>query len=437
MHQKWQKKVCAGALCVAVLCSGCGSKGTIQTDTTEVGAVSQEIKLPVLESEITYEIPVSTVNVLADRNGYQMSRDKEVFFSGNDLGEEFQVIDTVTGQIVFTGKIEKRDDGISQGDFSELKETGTFYIETEKIGRSYPFEIADDIDYRLLQGLLSGSNAMTYDKTAQDVYELSMGIHSFLVALQFHGSIFEKDSDLVTWILKAASIIMESQDEKGSVYEDYKATAAFCGVMNLCAKNFGKYDSELAASYKTASQKAWNWLKTQENTDADAFFYAAAASFNTEADENAKNEVVSYFEGNKGHLTGSYFSIFGSMLYLSAEQGTDRDLCHVVMQELVEQTEVICEKEKENPYLVYTEEMAEDMKQLFLISFIDYVSPSNEYAVVMENAIHYLSGRNAEGLKLIDMSGEWMQDTTYTEEWEPVWNGVLINCLSGLIDDEE
>lgn len=435
MHQIWQKRVWISILCVVMLCSGCSSQKTLQTEAEDAITISQEIKLPVLESEISYEIPISTVNVLVDRNGYQTDRNKEVFFLGNDLGEEFRIIDAITKEVVFTGEIEQGKE-ISQGDFSDFRDAGIYYIETDKIGRSYQFEIAEDIDHRLLQGLLAGSNAFTYDKTAKDVYELSVGMHSFLMALQCHGSIFEKDSDLVTWILKTASIVMESQDEQGSIYEDYEATAAFCGVMNLCAKNFGKYDTSLAASYKAAAGKSWNWLKSQKKTNTAAFFYAASAGFYANADEQAKNVVVNYLQENKGHLTESYLSVFGSILYLSAEKGTDRDLCHRVMQELVDQTEIICAQEKENPYLVYTTELSEDMKQLMLISFIDYVSPSNEYAVVMENSIHYLGGRNQEGIQMMNMSGEWAQNT-YTEEWIPIWNGILINCLSGLIDDEE
>lgn len=437
MHHIWQKRACAVVLCVMLLCNGCGSRKTaVRADATDIVTAGQETKSTVLENELSYEIPVSTVNVLVDRNGYQAERNKEVFFLGNDLADEFQVMEASTKECVFTGKIEQGEE-VCKGDFTELEKAGFYYIETEKIGRSYTFEIAEDMNDRMLSGLIAGSNTLTYEKTAKNVYELSMGIHSFLMALQCHGTIFEKDSDLVTWILKAASIVMEGQDEKGSIYKDYEATAAFCGVMNLCAKNFGKYDSTLATSYRTAGEKAWDWMQTQEaENQEDALFYAATAKFYVSANEEAKQEVESYLRRNHGKLTETYLSLFGSFLYLGAEKGTDRDLCHAVMQELVDETESICEKQKENPYLVYASELSEDMKQLLIISFIDYVSPSNEYAVVMENSLHYLAGRNPEGIKILNLSGEWAQHR-YTEEWVPIWNGILINCLSSLIDDKD
>ena len=53
---------------------------------------------------------------------------------------------------------------------------------------------------------------------------------------------------------------MTFQDKNGSMFEDYEATAAFCGVLAQSADAFGQYDANVSKEYRAASQKAWKWM---------------------------------------------------------------------------------------------------------------------------------------------------------------------------------
>ena len=104
------------------------------------------------------------------------------------------------------------------------------------------------------------------------------------------------------------------------------------------------------------------------------------------------------------------------------------------MKELVDETEEINRKEKENPYLVSSNDISQNLQKVLLICFVDYITPSNEYAVIIENTLHYLCGRNATGNIYIDATGKWQPKEAVLERTLE-WNGILLFCLSDLLDD--
>ena len=74
------------------------------------------------------------------------------------------------------------------------------------------------------------------------------------------------------------------------------------------------------------------------------------------------------------------------------------------------------------------------LHKILLICFVDYITPSNEYASVMENTIHYIEGRNEEGSRYLGEDGTWME-AEKTQNRTPEWNGILLFALSDLLDD--
>ena len=76
-----------------------------------------------------------------------------------------------------------------------------------------------------------------------------------------------------------AEWLLTFQDEKtGSMFDDYEATAAFCGVLAQSADSFGKYDAVVSKQFMEASKKAWKWLEKQSKQAKEcpsAQFYAA------------------------------------------------------------------------------------------------------------------------------------------------------------------
>lgn len=449
-----EKRIVCLFLTVILVLTGCGnfvSKATAKQDSGLNEQVKKETYLvdqPVLAGELSLELPVSMVRAMVDRNGYEADRDKIVVFLGDNLTGGFRVVSQKDWKVVYSGIIQKvsvEDDAhyenIYLGDFSTVKEPGTYYIEQDQVGRSYTFTISESVYGPVFDGLLENmvkALPKTENVSAEDVCNISFGMHSMMLALQCHGVLFEKDNNLVAHLLETAEWLVTLQDVKtGSMFEDYEATAAFCGILAQSADAFGKYDANVSKEFIAASKKAWRWLEKQTEMAEkypSAQFYASAQLLKAEGTRSYTHIVEKYLESRTTKITEDRFAFYGAVIYLNTVKNTDRDLCTKIMQELVNETEVISRKAKENPYLIYSDDMKQNLQKVLLICFVDYITPSNEYAVIIENTLHYILGRNEAGTRYLDEAGCWISvDATSGRTLE--WNGILLFCLSDLLNE--
>lgn len=450
------KRVFCLFLAVMLMLTGCGNTQSSQTQQTVMQETETKeqiveevytVEQPVLAGEITFELPVSMVRALVDRNGYQPDREKYVLFLGENITGEFRVVREADWEVVYTGMIHKstmqgdaRYVNIGIGDFSAVTEPGNYYIEQSQVGRSYSFAISETVYEPVFQGLIE--NMLTELPQAEavsaaNICDVSFGMHSMMLALQCHGVLFEKDNNLVMQLLELAEWLMSFQDETtGSMFEDYEATAAFCGVLTQSAAAFGKYDADVAKNFTAAAKSAWIWMEKNPDMAREypsAQFYAASQLYKTEGSWGYKTTIEKYLETRTTRITSDRFAFYGSVIYLNTIKGTNRDLCTKIMQELVDETEEISRKAKENPYLVYSNDIAQNLQKVLLICFVDYITPSNEYAVIIENTLHYLLGRNETGGRYLNEAGAWVSsDMTAGKTLE--WNGILLFCLSDLLN---
>lgn len=142
----FQRKA-AGLILVSLLLTGC-STPPVQEETA---TAQEEITSMEEEADLSYEVPVSSPNILVNQLGYITESTKLAIFCGTELPEEFRVVDVQTGKAAYTGKLENckyREDSeemIGYGDFSEFTVSGDYYIEAPLLGRSYSFAVADDL----------------------------------------------------------------------------------------------------------------------------------------------------------------------------------------------------------------------------------------------------------------------------------------------------
>lgn len=135
----------AGLFLFAVFFTGCSVENS--------GVKTSDIKKETLglKPEFHYEVPVESPNILVSQSGYEKDSKKIVIFRGENLPEQFHVIDSQSGKSVYTGEImdQSYDQLIgeynSYGDLEDLSEEGTYYIEADGIGRSYTFRIDEKI----------------------------------------------------------------------------------------------------------------------------------------------------------------------------------------------------------------------------------------------------------------------------------------------------
>ena len=105
------------------------------------------------------------------------------------------------------------------------------------------------------------------------------------------------------------------------------------------------------------------------------------------------------------------------------------------MQELVEEAEVISQTSKKDVFSVYSDDIAVNLEKAVLIALVDYITPSKEYEVILENMIHYILGSNVQGQCYLMKDGQW-QTFDQAENWTAEWTGILLYCLSDLLDKE-
>ena len=262
--------------------SASGEEGQADADLQQQDMIQQSIfgrgeNFGALLVSDGIELPVSTTKIFIDQAGYISERDKKVMFLGEQLGNQFRVVRQSDKEVVYTGQIEsgKTDkmSGVylSMGDFSEITEPGIYYIETDIIGQSYPFSISQDGYENMFVGMLKNVGDVKLTENIQGICDTCFGMHMIMYAMQCNGSLFEeaynyfseeeRDKQLVTQLLYFASWMMEQQSADGSLYGDYEATAAFCGVMVMSRDVFGKYEASVSEEHKAAYDKAWRWLE--------------------------------------------------------------------------------------------------------------------------------------------------------------------------------
>ncbi|MDD6491282.1 MAG: glycoside hydrolase family 9 protein [Firmicutes bacterium] len=142
---KYQKAIIA--LICAVLLTGCNMP-VVGGDAGqgENNFISMEE-----EPDLSYEVPVSTPGILVNQLGYMTASTKMAIFKGEEMPDEFYLIDAESKEKVYTGTLEDKgynqelDEYNSYGDFTAFQTPGTYYIEAPVLGRSYTFSIGDDV----------------------------------------------------------------------------------------------------------------------------------------------------------------------------------------------------------------------------------------------------------------------------------------------------
>ncbi|MDE5825850.1 MAG: hypothetical protein K2H91_14400 [Lachnospiraceae bacterium] len=98
------------------------------------------------------------------------------------------------------------------------------------------------------------------------------------------------------------------------------------------------------------------------------------------------------------------------MAYISAEKGTNRDLGTYIMKDMVDRVEAICEEVKQDGIFgTGTRTAEENMSNMLHLSFVNYLTPSKEYTVIIENTIQYMGGLNENGISYMGADGTQLQ----------------------------
>lgn len=123
---------------------------TVIIDNVELIILDDSNALASASGDIGPEINLNQV-------GYRTADKKTAIFRDSSKDMKFDVVETETGKVVYSGNVSgavqtsSAGETVAYGDFSSVKEPGTYKITAENSGESYEFVIADDVYKELLE----------------------------------------------------------------------------------------------------------------------------------------------------------------------------------------------------------------------------------------------------------------------------------------------
>ncbi len=471
----------------AVLMTGCGKIADLSSPVPQTGNSGEELTSLGLTPEFNYEVPESRPSILVDQVGYARKSDKVAFFLGENLPDTFSVLDSDSGQVVYTGQIEYEEGNesagvqICYGDFTPLEEDGAYYIQAAMVGQSYSFEIKDNPYEELyhialkkyyynrcgltLSSELAGEAARNacHSREAQlkdeaavkldvsggwhvdevssrDVSKGCRTANYLLLAYELYPEVFDDAVGIpesgngipdvldevkyeVDWLLKmqdsksgAVFSGVSSVENKASGYLLYvdsvnmNATIQFAATMAKFSYLYQNYDRAFATQCLNAADRAYRYAgKYPEDITAEEYFHAAAELYRATGSYGYHTVVKDYISDHIAADMKNDHVFWGCVTYMSTKQKVDVGLCGEAMKMLMLEGERIAGNSQSSGLLINKSEEeggnAELLRDITRLTVVDHVITNHEYAMVLQNHLHYMLGRNYQSVSYLDKSG--------------------------------
>lgn len=464
MYGKRMRK--AALLLAAVFLTGCGSgvdragagkseeESVIREngENSENGEISESLKEEEetgvsggmeAQQEPADEVWDSVPNICVNLLGYTTKSDKIAIVYGEELPQEFHVVRADSEEVVFAGYL--RDKGYNEaqqeyngyGDFSEVEESGTYYIEAPLLGRSCTFRIGDDLykdvlkdacrsyDWRMSGaeqdgGQEEGARAKRFPEAAGDMalmllaYELNPGVFTDDAGISESGNGVPDILDEIRY--KAEQMLQMQDKETGAVSADTAGGGQWEEAYAMALAKFSylyqNYDTDFATECLIAADKAWTYADFREEEEAEAskkneWKLSAAAELYRASGRESFHEYISEYFLEYGYAGEPELPVLlGYVAYISTRQPVELAFCEeitrvltVCADEAAERTEDFLLENQEGGIGTNCRKMLEDSMYLILMN---HMITSREYEVVAENILHYLMGRNAESVSCIE-----------------------------------
>ncbi len=340
---------------------------------------------------IGYTLPEYSPNLAADRNGYNVGEDKEIYILADNLPESFIMCDYETGTKVYGGNVEyneKKNCGVC--DISSYNTPGIYYIQCEEIGRSYEFEISathyEDLLKSAVDNVIAGM-----DDNSVEIFD----VLSILTAYEWYPGIFadEKEDDKPEVLKKVYDYVAAASFQNSEENE----SALIAALLAKFSYSYQKYDKSYATDCLKLASAYYNQSLDTESDDSKEFLALTelyrASGLNTY--KKQLEEYEQYFKNNSFYLENNYY-LMGAMTYMVTRQRTSVSLCSLMMKDIRSRAEEISDKSSSmiNPISAKNDGEGDIRKRLFDISFANFVIPSFQYNNILKQSLHYLGGAN-------------------------------------------
>ena len=227
----------------------------------------------------------------------------------------------------------------------------------------------------------------------------------------------------IDWLLKmqdaksgAVYASVSSVDNKSSGYLLYvdginmNATIQFAATLAKFSYLYQNYDRVFATQCLQAADRAYRYVGNYlEDVTSEEYFHAAAELYRATGSYHYHNVVKNYLQDNLITDMQNDFVFWGCVTYMSTKQKVDVGLCGDVMKILMQEGERIAENAKNSALLVSMKEenngSAELLRDITRLMVVDHVITNHEYAMVLQNHLHYILGRNLQSISYFDGVG--------------------------------
>ena len=388
----------------AFLCVGCGGTkgGTVSTNLSDGSKVLSMESTAIVD----YEVPKLYPNIMVDAAGYRAEGTKLAVVKGKKLPESFVLVDSLSGETVYTGQLQDVRYNEEQGlysayaDFGDWKQDGSFYLKCDYLGHSYDFNVETGLYERrfseICQKVMAGCREQTV--TYDDVKRV-------LMAYEWYGEIFaDEDANAIPDVLEAVAdwiALTESRNLQKEQVAEPGQEAAYAAVLAKFSYLYQKYDKQYATDCLKRASIVFEKTQSTIQKDAESFHALTELYRATGIYSYGKQiaEYKSFFEGHS-NITEEVGYLHGVMTYMATRQRVDMDICVSFMENLMARGEKISDVYEEMIHPVNARNNgAEDLLfHVELLACANYVMNNYQYNHVMEEFLHYLRGRNSESV---------------------------------------
>ena len=439
-------------LTMSLVLSGCGAMGGNVKNQIQ-GKPDQTEVLALLETEpiLNYEVPNVLPSILVNRIGYEAGADKIAIISGEKLPVQYHIVNSQTGDIVLSGNIiinefnEKTKKYIAYADFSTLTEEGTYFLECDKIGRSYDFTIQEDTHEMLMTECINSLKDIRKNLSEENVIEICGSISILLQSYELYGSVYDRQTEddhlprLIEEVRASVQQLLEWQDkETGAMMNGetplYEETAWLTAVLAKFSYTYQKFDSVYANACLQASDKAWKYLEKQDvEIESGLLFYGATELYRATGKYMYHASVKALGAGLSVNLVEEA-QTFGTLTYASTKRKVDVNLCGSLLGVLLSRAEQIAEQAQKNSFgigcSIQEESLEEILWDAMIISSMDYVITNNEYATIIQNYQNYIAGLNETAVNFIQFPNKIQFDIDEKEEMSNLIGLDYVNTAS-------
>ena len=431
-----RKRIVVFALCICLTAGFCGcgwvgepetGGGQQQTALSGGAGEPEEEDLRLLpEAELDYLVPEQYPGIWVSLGGYDSKGSKEVYFCGRSLPDTFRIMDTATGQCVYTGRLEEdrynadREEYNSYGEFTDFVDVGEYYIECDIIGRSYSFVLQEERLREQFDLTLSQIRQQSRETLsgAESVRAMLQQVILVLLSYELYPEVYEDGDgnqipDILEYMTEAVRAVVGRQESAESDDLAYELAAALAKYSYI----YQRYDSKYATDIVQIAAGVWQQAEKAGHLRGDARLLAAAELYRA----TGQRKYVTVLEASQGGLPDKAergelhrYDYLAAVTYIATKQKVKVEICDTLVRRLMNRGEQITAG---IPHLAYREvdvsESALDdmMWDMALLSTVNYVITNYEYGRVIENQHYFLWGCNARSYCF------WEQDISQRPSW--------------------